>query len=231
MDVRWDKSEMSDVDDDSFFSDAALQPVYDLNESFVQLMLHTAERSASEAKPRLVAAIGPELLRLDIAARKRLAHCPIALVDFGFRNVEWWNHFMAGQRELPARLSPGTGFPRLQATQLAQTTITLAWTLVRANRDAGCVVFGVDEQCVAALTALSMRAIQSLPEIYPDCVRPRWERHPMIWHELLRVAGQPPKPRLPAVGVYALQRQLADAALRDGKPATGASVETNQSHR
>ena len=202
-----------EVTESEFFNEEALQGVFEINHSLIQLLVVAASRPASESRPQVVLALGPTLLGLGAGARQRLARCPVALVDVEFRNAEWWRQIECGQRDSGAR-PPSVGcFPRLQAIQLTQATLTLAWSLVRSSREAATIVFGLTAECAARLAGLAAPAIQRLAETQAPYVRPRWDTDATFWRELLRIgeaADSPTQPRLPPIGVYVLQRQFAD---------------------
>lgn len=196
-----------------FFNEDALQGVFDINRSVIELLIAAAERPDSESRPQVVVALGPTLLSLGAAARQRLAQCPVALVDLEFRNVEWWRQSESGQGGSAAHPSSLGCFPRLQAIQLAIATLTLAWSLVRSSRETAGIIFGMAPECAARLAGLGAPAIQRLAETRAHCIRPRWDSDATFWRELLRIAqaaDSPAHPRLPPIGVYALQRQFAD---------------------
>lgn len=196
-----------------FFNEDALQGVFDINRSVIELLVAATERPDSESRPQVVVALGPTLLSLGAAARQQLARCPVALVDLEFRNVEWWRQIESGQGGAAARPSSLGCFPRLQAIQLALATLTLAWSLVRSSRETASITFGMAPECAARLAGLGAPAIQHLAETHAHCIRPRWDGNATFWRELLRIAqaaDSPTQPRLPPIGVYALQRQFAD---------------------
>jgi hypothetical protein len=224
-----DEPGLVDVIEPECFSEQALQSVFQLNHSLVELLVRSASRPGVEAPPQIVVSLGPALLALGTAARERIVRCPTALADFGFRNLEFWRQIESGHTVLP---SLPACFPRSQAIQLAQTTLTLAWTLWQSNREAAVIVFGLTPECAATLARIGVQAIPHIAELYAHCVRPRWETDITFWRQLIRIArsmDSPVQPRLPAIGVYALQRQLAD--LISLSPATGATASTRANQR
>ena len=202
-----------EVTESEFFNEEALQGVFEINRSLIQLLVAAAGRPASESRPQVVLALGPTFLELSAGARECLAHCPVALVDVEFRNAEWWRQIECGQGGSAARPASLGCFPRLQAIQLAQATLTIAWSLVRSSREAATVIFGLTPECAARLAGLAAPAIQRLAETQAPYVRPRWDTDAIFWRELLRIAqaaDSPTQPRLPPMGIYVLQRQFAD---------------------
>ena len=220
-----------DVIEPECFSQEALQSVYQLNRSLVELLVTSAGAPVSQAQPQIVISLGPTLLTLRTATREHLARCPTALADFGFRNVALWRQIESGQTVLP---SLPVCFPRAQAIQLAQTTLTLAWTLSQSNREAAALIFGLAPECAAILARIGVQAVPHIAEVYAHCVRPRWETDINFWRELIRIAqsvNSVVQPRLPAAGVYAMQRQLADLISMSPHPATRATGSTRANQR
>lgn len=220
---------LADIIEAERFNAEALQPVYELNRALLDLLIASASQPPSEAQPQIVVSLGPTLLGLETAAREQLARCPMALVDFGFRNIEFWRQVESGQPVLP---SLPACFPRLQAIQLAQTTLTLAWTLWHSNREAATIIFGLAPECAAILARAGVQAISRIAESSAHCVRPRWETDTTFWRQLIRIAqSMESQPRLPTVGLYAMQRQLADLITLSSTPATRETASTRANHR
>lgn len=222
---------VADVIDPERFSDEALQPLHQINRALLALLAASASQPISDAQPQIVVSLAPTLLELGTAAREQLARCPTALVDFGFRNVEFWRQIESGQPVLP---SLPACFPRLQAIQLAQSTLTLAWTLWHSSREAATIIFGLSPECAAILVRLGIQAIPRIAETCAHCIRPRWETETTFWRQLIRIAqsmDSPSQPRLPTVGLYAMQRQLADLIVVPPSPATRESASTRANHR
>ena len=220
-----------DVIEPECFSEEALQSVQELNRAVIALLVTSAGERPSEAQSQTVLSLGPALLALGPTAREELAHCPIALADFGFRNLELWRQIEIGRAVLP---SLSACFSRPQAIQLAQTTLTLAWTLWQSNRDAAAIVFGLTPECAATLARSGVQAIPRIAEVYAHCVRPRWETDIHFWRQLIRAAqftDSPAQPRLPSAGVYAMQRQLADLIRLPPHPATLETASTRANQR
>lgn len=225
---------LMDVVETQCFSEEALQGVYQLNRALIELLVAIASRPISAEQPPLVAHLGPALLRLGTSARERLARCPAALVDFAFRDLEFWRQVGSEQAMHPPPWSLLGSLPRSQAIQLGQTTLTLAWTLLQSNREAAAMIFGLAPECAAALGKLGLQAIPHLAEVYASCVRPRWETDVRFWRELIRVAGafdSQPQSRLPPVSLYAMLRQFAGLVPLSSDRATCETASTRSSRR
>jgi hypothetical protein len=223
-----------EITESEFFSEAALGGVFELNQAAIAQLIAAVSRPASEVRPQPAIALGPTLLALGSAARRYLARCPVALVEVEFSNIEWWQHISQGREPPPADRSSPCCFPHLQAMQLAQTTLTLAWTVVGASRESAAIIFGLAPECATLLRELGVPAIQRVAETYSHHLRLRWETDIRFWRALLRiaqVAELPEQPRLPPIGTYVLQRQFANLVPLPPAPATPETVPPRASHR
>ena len=222
-----------EITEAEFFSEEALDGVFELNQAVIAQLIAVVNRPASEVRPQLAVALGPTLLALGGAARRYLSRCPVALVDLEFGNVEWWQG-VSQETEPPSHHSSPGCFPHLPAMQLAQTTLTLAWTLVGASRESAAVIFGLAPECATLLGKLGVPAIQRVAETYPHHLRLRWEMDTRFWRALLRIAQtaeSPEQPRLPPIGTYVLQRQFANLVSLPPAPATPETVPPRAIHR
>ncbi|MHB8813513.1 MAG: hypothetical protein ACYDAE_09600 [Steroidobacteraceae bacterium] len=225
---------LGEITEPAFFTDETLQGIYEVNHLLLELLVAAASRPASETRPQLVSALVPALLGLGAAAQEHLARCPVALVDLEFRNVEWWRQIECGQGALATLHSSPGCFPRLQAMQLAQATLTLAWSAVRSNRETATIVFGLAPECAARLAGLGVPAIQRLAEAHGHCIRPRWEADATFWCELLRIAqatDSSAPARLPPIAQYVLSRQFAELVPLLPRLATAETATTRASRR
>jgi hypothetical protein len=198
------------------FSEAALTPLFELNAFFLNVLVVSASRPSHE-RPHWALAQRPEWKQLSVAARQRIARCPVCLVDAGFQEDERWEAI--ARRDAPASAA-AVGLPRWRAVELAHMTFTLAWTVARASLEGARIIFGMTPRCARIVSSLSVHRIQELSEQHYDAIRPAWEDHPQIWQYLLSLTEAAPAARLPPVHVRAMQRQLTSLAL-----ATGASHE------
>ncbi len=150
----------------SGFSESALAPVFELNGFFLEVLADAASRPASEVRPGLAVALKASLSRLNADARQKAAHRPVCLVDAGFRDDARWAAVAA--RADAQRPSKEGSFPRLQAIQLAHTTLTLAWTLARASPEAACVIFGMTHKSAAIFARLGVQTIQRIADRHAE---------------------------------------------------------------
>jgi hypothetical protein len=162
----------------------ALAPICDINEQCLQLLVEAARTSQSADEP-FVRQLLFLTKTLDPATLATAAQFPFLLVDFGFRDPEWWNT-IAGGNDNPANdvawLSP---FPRAAATKLSRETLMLAWHTVRTDPEASVVLLGITPAVARQLRSLRLQDIDRIAEQHCRKVRPRWEDRPSVWRQLL----------------------------------------------
>lgn len=213
-------------DDDAkarIFGETSLAPVFELNRLFLDALVDASFRPASEVQPRLASTLQRPLAQLTSAARDRLSRCPICFVDAGFRDDERW---AAIATQSDARLgSQEIVFPRLQALQLAYQTLTLAWTIARANLEGACLIFGMTRKSARMIAKTGIQTMHQVAERHTGWVRPAWDDQSAIWHHLIAMAMRETDSQS-SLGLRALQRRLADL-----EPATGESNEIRSTRR
>jgi hypothetical protein len=207
MDVDRDEMNFLRMLEQSFFSESALRPLHELNESLLRLLIEAARRPEPETTPGLPTTLRKQLATLDAPAIGRLASCHISLVDLGFMDRDRWNAIARHQDPPP---SGDGGLPRLPAIHLAHATLTLAWTLLQSSKESASVVFGMTPSIAVVVASLGVQTIQDVAERYPHWVRPRWASRPGIWSNLLRMAQEPTQTRNSSLSLYLLQHQFAD---------------------
>jgi hypothetical protein len=196
------------------FSEAELAPIFELNALFLDRLVEAAARAGDSGRRDWMHALCPRLGQLTAAARTGIARCPICLIDAGFRDTARWDGTSA---EMPNLAEP-EGLPEWITPELLQTTITLAWTMARANLEAACVVFGMSPQCARTVSALKIHRIPALATRNAQRACPVWENDPLIWQSLLSLSEPAQASRLPPPRVRAMQRRLAEFVL--ATPAT-----------
>jgi hypothetical protein len=207
----------------SAFSEAALTPVYELNEFFLETLTHCA-RHASWQGSTWANALGQELSQLTQPVRERVARAPVCLVDVGFQDAAGWE---TGEGRSERAAPPTCPFLAIdRAVELAQMTVTLAWTMARTDVAAACIVFGMTGRCSKTISALGVHRLPALAQRHAPWIRPLWLNQPRIWLQLLSVSDPAPASRLPPAPVRVLQRQFADLVL-----ATSASQPTREPRR
>ena len=189
------------------FSGASLAPVWQLNayllETLAQSSRHPAWRGSAWET-----AFGPNFADELPTLRQELSRAPVSLVDIGF-NDEGARSLSAGVHDTRV-LSPPAFLTWDRAIQLAQTTLTLTWTLARGDLVAASIVFGVQGPLGREISALGFHNLPAISETLAPAVRPRWLTQPRIWQRLLRCPDRTITSHLPARSVQILQRQLAD---------------------
>src|SRR6185437_10916801 len=66
-----------------------LRPLYDVNESFINVLVDAARKDCAEM-PSLVRHLRGILRAMTSTSRARAAQCPLLLVDMQFANAPWW---------------------------------------------------------------------------------------------------------------------------------------------
>jgi hypothetical protein len=192
------------------FSEPELAPIFELNALFLDRLVEAAAR-ASDSGQR---ALCPQLGQLTAAARARIARCSICLIDAGFRDTARWD----GTSAAMPNSGESEGAPEWLTPELVQTTITLAWTMARANLEAACIIFGMSLQCARTVSALKIHSIPAIAARNAHRACPVWEREPLIWQYLSSLPEHAQASRLPPPHVRAMQRRLAEVVL--ATPAT-----------
>jgi hypothetical protein len=192
------------------FSEAALAPLFELNAFFLDVLAEAA-RDPSHKGWAWEAALRPELLQLTPAARAGIARCPVCLVDAGFQDEGRWAS-IASAAEV-SESAATDGLPPGRAVELTQMTVTLAWSVARANAEAACIIFGMTRRCARVVAGLSVHRIPALAERNSPQIRPAWADDSEIWGRLLNLSKPVPTSRLPPLHVRAMQRQLAELSL------------------
>ena len=189
------------------FSNASLAPVWQLNAYFLDTLTrclqHPAWRGSSWGM-----VLGPNLADVLPSVRDELSRTPVSLVDVGLSD-EGSRFPLAGVTGGPA-CSPPPFLARERASQLAQVTITLAWTLARSDAIATSIVFGISRSRAKEIRAIGFHSIAGISEKLAGAVRPRWLNEPRIWQRLFESSERPSGARLAPRRIWILQRQFAD---------------------
>jgi hypothetical protein len=185
------------------FSSASLAPVWQLNAYFLETLAHASRHPAWRGSA-WETTLGLNLANVLPFLREELSRAPVSLVDIGLSDE--------GVRSLSARVhgSPPAFLAWDRAVQLAQTTLTLTWTLARSDLVAASIVFGVQGSRAGEISALGFHDLPAISEKLAAAVRPRWLTQPRIWQRLLRCPDRTITSHLPPRKVRILQRQLAD---------------------
>jgi hypothetical protein len=192
------------------FSASALAPIWQLNARFLEALVACASRpewigSSWEA------ALGSGLADTPSGILSELSRCPVSLVDAPLKDLASAGIHPALEgapvRERPALLEPSV------AIELAQVTLTLAWTLSRSDPVAASIVFGVPQGQARVLARVAVQVIPAIADRLASELRPRWISQPRIWSRLLGSAQHSPSSRFAPLCVRVLQRQFSDLAL------------------
>jgi hypothetical protein len=167
------------------FAEHLLERLHEINQRCIELFVHAARNRGTPAF-EFISPLRDLLLVMTGEAQRRAAERTFVLIDFQFRNVEWWR----AVRERPNRPRQGStpmtgGFPRPAAIQLARAALTLAWSGAHADRDAVCVLLGMTHPVAELISTLRFTEIDRIAEHQFRHVRPRWEDRPAVWRKLL----------------------------------------------
>ena len=197
------------------FSKSSLAPVWQLNAYFLETLAECS-RHPAWCGSCWEKALGPRLAAVLPAIQAELSRSPVSLVCIGPSED--------GSRSLLTEIDRGRGhsppdfLARDRAVQLAQLTLTLAWTLSRSDLVSTAIVFGVPQSQAKEIGALGVQDIPAIAEKLSGAVHPRWLHQPRIWRHLLGYSERSHTLHLPPIFVRILQRQFADLL-----PATSAT--------
>jgi hypothetical protein len=188
------------------FRNAFLAPVRQLNAYFLETLIHCS-RHPAWCGSRWEMALGSNLADVLPTVRQELSRAPVSLVDIGLDDEDA-RSLSAGVRDTRVH-SPPAFLAWDRAVQLAQTTLTLTWTLARSDLVVTSIVFGVSRSRDKEISALGFHDLPAVSETLAPAVRPRWLTQPRIWQRLLRCPDRTITSHLPPRNVRILQRQLA----------------------
>jgi hypothetical protein len=169
---------------------ALLGPVAEINEQMLECLQLIALDDAPDA-PRLVAALRDDWRRLDAKVLRRLSACPYLLLDAGFAQPQRWD-WMAAAGVMDA--TPRCGyFSGRGGVALVRRTLVLAWHLARSNRVTARVILGMSALTAERIAASRLVDLETLAELCPGWIMPRWEAQPNVWRQLIEAGcrGQP----------------------------------------
>jgi hypothetical protein len=207
------RHDIDSSDAERWFGAESMKPVHALNEYLLSLLAAEVLRPTTDSRLHLAMELREATARLDAEGFQRAAHGPVALVDAGFRDDSRWAAAIWGAPISTPENELRGNFPHLSATRLAHMTLNLASNAAQINLERACLVFGMSPACAQLLSGLSLPTIERLAEAYADWFRPRWERRPDTWRELLDLAERPSQSAIPSVGLRTMQLQLGDLAL------------------
>jgi hypothetical protein len=192
------------------FSTSALAPIWQLNARFLEALV-ACSRRREWIGSTWEAALGSGFADTPPGTLSELSRCPVSLLDAAlkdFASVGFHKALAGGSvREPPPFLQ------RRLAIELAQLTLTLAWTLSRSDPVAASVIFGLPQPQAGGLARLAVQAIPAIAERLAGELRPRWIGEPRIWSRLLGNAQRSSSSRFAPLCVRVLQRQFSDLVL------------------
>jgi hypothetical protein len=162
----------------------ALAPICDINEQCLKMLVEAAHVPSSGNEPfiqQLLALIAT----LDPAALSTAARFPFLLVDFGFRDPEWWSEITEGSEQTAGQAALPSPFPHAATVALSRSTLMLAWHTVRTDTEASVVLLGITPTVSRILRSQRLQDIDRIAEQYPWRIRPRWEDRPGVWRQLM----------------------------------------------
>jgi hypothetical protein len=169
--------------------DRLLAGVFEVNERCLEMLVNAA-RHEVKASFGLVGELRELLKATDPPVRQRAAARTFLLVDMEFGNADWWRG-AGSQLSQQVRLPGWRGsFPRASATQLARSTLLLAWNSLRAARDpqSARLLLGMSAEVSDLIASLRLDQIDRIAQKRFRFVRPRWEDRPAVWRRLLLAA-------------------------------------------
>lgn len=182
-----------------------LLPLHEVNERCLDLIALVAKLDPEDAPFALVGPLRSLLRGTRPILRHRAARQPFSLIDMEFRDAEWWRAVKSrpsrAWKERPWRALA----PKRAATQLAQTTLMLAWHMTRADADATSIVFGMSREVAQLIGSLRLSEIDTIAQHQFPHVRPRWEERADLWRELLVAAQSEDSEAMRTIAIRALQ--------------------------
>lgn len=215
---------MYEINPSAYWDETMLQPVIELNELLLGVLrtravglpgapagVNSAERAvgpAALAPPRLVQELRALWCATDEVALQRLARCPFLLLDAGFGQPDCW-----GRRVTEGAFLEGGAARRYFASSdgiaLVRHALVFARHLARSDRLSARLLLALSPECAERLAARSLRELESLAELAPTWIHPRWEGQPLVWRQMLEAAVQGPGEALGRVYSRGLQLMAA----------------------
>lgn len=162
----------------------ALAPICDINEQCLQMLVEAAHVPPTATEPFILQLLGL-IAALDAATLSTAARFPFLLVDFGFRDPEWWSEITTDDEQETREETWPSPFPRAAAIALARATLMLAWHTVRTDSEASVVLLGIPPTVARLLRSQRLQDINRIAEQHHRRIRPRWEDRPGVWRQLM----------------------------------------------
>ena len=191
-----------------------LLPLHEVNERCLDLIALVAKLPPEDAPFAMVGPLRSLLRGTRPNLRRKAAHQPFALVDMEFRDADWWQ----AVKSRPSRAWKDRPWralaPRRAAVQLAQTTLMLAWHMIRADAEATKVVFAMTREVAELIGSLRLSEIEVIALHQFRHVRPRWEERDEFWRELLIAAHGDDREAMRTLAIRALQLLAGESVPR-----------------
>jgi hypothetical protein len=176
---------LANLQQSNWFGEQALVPIREINEQYLELLgqLTLTPRGVEPLPFEWLQTFRPLLATLPADTRRRAAQCRFLLVDFHFRDAQWWS---------AVKPKSATSFwpqpARSLALETARTTLSYVWHTNRMAPHAAQILLGITPAVADILSTLSQHEVARIAERQFSDLRPRWEDQPAIWQRLLWAA-------------------------------------------
>ena len=191
-------------------SNDALAPICEINEQCLRMLVN-ASRHCQLSSDSFLYHLFSLANSLDDAGIATASRFPFLLVDFGFRDAQWWRRVAAKSVRADSDRSWLVPFPRATATKLARATLMLAWHTTRTDAEATRVLLGIGPTVSEAISTLRLRDIDRIADRHFRRLRPRWEDRPAVWRQLLACSRETDVIAAHEFVLHALQLTAASA--------------------
>lgn len=191
-------------------SNHALAPICEINEQCLQMLL-IASRHSQLSPDSFLYHLFALVRSLDDAAITTASRFPFLLVDFAFRDVQWWQKVVSRSARADTDHVWPVPFPRGMAMKLARATLMLAWHTARTNTEATRVLLGISPAMSEIISTLRLRDIDRISDRHFRRLRPRWEDRPAVWRQLLACSRENDVNSAHEFVLHALQLTAASA--------------------
>lgn len=177
-----------------------LETVHRLNGQCVALLAGLAREGAPAQIPTAALASRELWARVDEAACRRAASCPVLLLDLKFQDPLWW----AGVRDENADLARDSGTIHHFAVPLREVLME-AWSQTRMMPRALCFPFGIAPEVASVMSRLTAADLERILSRHAGHACPRWPQNRKFWDMLLVAALSSDEEALEQVKLYSLQ--------------------------
>jgi hypothetical protein len=177
-----------------------LETVHRLNGQCVALLAGLAREGAPAQIPTAALASRELWARVDEAACRRAASCPVLLLDLKFQDPLWW----AEIRDENADLARDSGAIRPFAVPLREVLLE-AWSQARVMPRALSFPFGIAPEVARVMSHLTAADLERILHRHAGHACPRWPQNRKFWDMLLVAALSSEEEALEHVKLYSLQ--------------------------